>query len=68
MKCLRHDAEAAGVCAWCGRALCRLCVDPAKAGRLACNESCADALARHERGLELLVEKGAQTARANSVN
>ncbi|MGO8699705.1 MAG: hypothetical protein ACLQVY_18550 [Limisphaerales bacterium] len=68
MRCLRHDLEAVGVCAWCGRALCRQCADVAAASRLSCAEGCASALARQERAAELLMEKSVQTARANSVN
>jgi hypothetical protein len=68
MKCLRHDLEAVGVCAWCGRALCAQCAGAPGTARLACSEGCAAGLARHERSLELLLEKSVQTARANSVN
>jgi hypothetical protein len=68
MKCLKHEAEAAGVCSWCGRALCRQCADASGTGRLACAEGCAPALLRQQRALESLLEKSVQTARANSVN
>jgi hypothetical protein len=67
MKCLRHDMEAVGVCAYCGRALCRQCGDVSGAARLTCQESCAAALVRHDRALESLLEKSMQSARANSV-
>jgi len=68
MKCLRHEQEAVGVCAWCGRGLCRQCGDWSGAARLACSEGCAAALARHERALEMVLEKSRQTARAQAVN
>jgi len=68
MKCLRHDAEAVGVCAWCGRALCRNCTDVTVEGRLSCAQGWAAALTRQERAAEMLMEKSVQTARANSVN
>lgn len=68
MKCPRHEVEAIGVCAWCGRALCPQCAGASAVSRLACAEGCAAALARQERALESLVEKSVQTARANSVN
>jgi hypothetical protein len=68
MKCLRHDLEAVGVCAYCGRALCRQCANVSGAARLACEEGgCAAALARNDNALESLVEKSRQSARANSV-
>jgi hypothetical protein len=68
MKCLRHDLEAVGVCAYCGRALCRECAkNVSGTARLACEGTCAAALARHEHALESLVEKSLQSARANSV-
>jgi hypothetical protein len=67
MKCLRHDLEAVGVCAYCGRALCRQCANVSGAARLACEEGCVAALARTEHALEFLLEKSVQSARANSV-
>ena len=67
MKCSRHDLEAIGVCAYCGRALCKQCVPEADTARLTCAEACAPALARHDRALEILLEKSLQSARANSV-
>ena len=67
MKCSRHDLEAVGVCAWCGRALCKQCTTAPAATRLTCEEACATALARHDRALEILLEKSLQSARANSV-
>lgn len=67
MKCSRHDLEAVGVCAYCGRALCKQCAPLPATTRLTCEEGCAAALARHDRALEVLLEKSLQSARANSV-
>jgi hypothetical protein len=68
MKCLRHQIEAVGVCAYCGRAMCGQCADVSGATRLACSGGCAAALAHSERSLESLLDKSVQSARANSVN
>jgi hypothetical protein len=68
VKCSRHELEAVGVCAYCGRAVCSQCANVSPGTRLVCLESCAAALARNDRSLEFLVEKSLQTARANSVN
>jgi len=67
MKCSRHETEAVGVCAWCGRAVCGQCGNFSGPARLACQESCAAAQARQDRALESLLEKTVQSARANSV-
>ncbi|HUD47361.1 MAG TPA: hypothetical protein VMR33_11050 [Candidatus Baltobacteraceae bacterium] len=67
MNCQRHDLEAVGVCAYCGRAVCRQCANVSGAARLTCQETCAAALARNDRALEFLLEKSLQSARANSV-
>jgi len=67
MKCFKHDVEAVAVCPYCGRALCASCAGASATPRLACSEACAAALARHERMLELLLQKSRQNARANSV-
>ena len=67
MKCFKHDADAVGVCLYCGRALCAPCASATAGSRLACSEECAAALARQERTLEMLLHKSRQSARANSV-
>jgi hypothetical protein len=69
MKCFQHDAEAVGVCPWCGRAVCSACAPAAGTNkqRLACSDECAIALARNEVALDLLLQKSRQSARANSV-
>jgi hypothetical protein len=67
VKCLRHDLDAIGICAYCGRALCRQCAPGSGPARLTCEDGCAAALARNERSLDFLLEKSLQSARANSV-
>lgn len=67
MKCLRHNLDAAGVCVWCGRAVCSECIGASIPPRLTCSESCIAAVAGQKQALELLLEKSRQTARANSV-
>jgi hypothetical protein len=66
MKCVKHSAEAIAVCAYCGRALCPDCVAPSENRRMVCSGQCASALARSERGFELLLKKSAQSARASA--
>jgi hypothetical protein len=68
MRCQQHDLDAVGVCAWCGRGVCRKCVEGAGPLRLTCSPDCATALARQAGVLESLLERSRQTARANSVN
>ena len=69
MKCFQHDAEAVAICPWCGRAQCAPCATAASSAgrRLACSTECAQALARDEGALEMLLQKSRQSARANSV-
>ena len=66
MICSAHRAEAVGVCVYCGRALCAECAQAAATRRLVCSEDCAAALARHDRALELLLQKSRQSARASA--
>jgi hypothetical protein len=66
MKCLPHQAEAVGLCAYCGRALCAQC-GPTPAGRrLACSTECATALQRSESALEMILQKSLQSVRASA--
>src|SRR5665213_1090619 len=69
MKCFKHDIDAVAICPYCGRAMCAPCasVTAGAAPRLACSEECAQALARNEGILRLLLQKSRQSARANSV-
>ena len=67
MKCINHlTTDAVAVCPYCGRALCSACIQTPTAPRLACSSACAAALARHANGLQLLLDKSVQSARANS--
>lgn len=67
MKCAIHQTEATGVCVYCGRAMCPECARPAGTRRHVCSDECAAALARAEQGMELLLQKSLQTARASAV-
>ena len=67
MHCFKHEAmEAVGVCAHCGRALCRGCVTSASATRLACSAECADALGRDEQVMQQLLRRSTQSVRASA--
>jgi hypothetical protein len=67
MKCHLHNSnEAIGVCAHCGRALCRECVTSPAPLRLACSTACAEETKRLETAIELLVERSTQNARASA--
>jgi hypothetical protein len=59
--------EAIGICAYCGRALCRQCASASTSARLTCEGDCATSLTRNERSVEFLLEKSLQSARANSI-
>jgi hypothetical protein len=67
MKCHAHNSsEAVGVCAHCGRALCRECVTSPAPVPLACSPACAEQTARLATAIQLLVERSAQNARASA--
>ena len=66
MKCAAHQAEAIGVCVYCGRALCAECVKTSATQRLVCSDNCAAALARNDQALELILQKSLQSARASA--
>ena len=65
MKCFKHAAEAVGVCAYCGRAVCNECVKAADA-RLACSDQCGAALVQGEKAIRQLLDKSSQSARASA--
>src|SRR5215510_1054102 len=68
MKCFKHDAsDAVAVCAYCGRALCRDCIQPPSIGRVACSTDCAAELAANTKALQLLLDKSAQSAKASAL-
>jgi hypothetical protein len=62
MKCFKHSAEAVAVCAYCGRA----CLPAPGAQRMVCSDDCAASLTRGEQGLELILHKSLQGARASA--
>ena len=66
MKCAVHQAEAVGVCVYCGRAMCTQCAGTSATARLVCSDSCAAALGRADQGMELLLQKSLQSARASA--
>ncbi|HTL55315.1 MAG TPA: hypothetical protein VL361_06525 [Candidatus Limnocylindrales bacterium] len=82
MKCLAHSAEAVGLCAYCGRALCAKCVETqpdaqdtpslpqgsvsVRKIRLSCSQECALALENTDAALRQLVRQGFQNARASA--
>jgi hypothetical protein len=67
MKCAKHSAEAIAVCAYCGRALCPDCIPAPAARRMVCSDECGTALSRAERGLEMILQKSVQGAKANAL-
>jgi hypothetical protein len=66
VKCATHQAEAVGVCVYCGRAMCPLCVRFGPGPRLVCSEPCATALARAGQAVDMLLQKSLQSARASA--
>jgi hypothetical protein len=66
MKCSKHNSEAVAICAYCGRALCADCIQPSPTQRMVCSDDCADALARDDQALQLLLQKSLQSARASA--
>lgn len=65
MKCLTHNSEAIGICAYCGRALCADC-SKTSAPRLVCSDVCAAALARDDKAMQLILQKSVQSAHASA--
>jgi len=63
MKCETHSSEATAVCTYCGRALCPQCERASSSPRIACSEACADALAKADRAIKLVLTKNIQGAR-----
>ena len=66
VKCTRHQAEAIGICAYCGRAVCARCARPTETTRLVCSAECAAALSRNDQAILLLLQKSVQNARASA--
>ena len=68
MKCFEHSAiDAVAVCAYCGKALCADCAKRESSKRMACSSECTTALAKEENAINLLVEKSAQSLKANAL-
>ncbi len=66
MKCHRHETvEAIGVCAQCGRALCRECAPPPPAP-LACSAGCAEKFSAERTAIRQLLARSEQNARASA--
>src|SRR5947209_20186897 len=63
MKCEAHSSETTAVCTYCGRALCPQCERATSSPRIACSEACADALAKADREINLVLTKHIQGAR-----
>ncbi len=57
MKCRTHQADATAVCVHCGVALCPSCTTKSPSARCVCSQACAEATARAELGLRLILEK-----------
>lgn len=66
VKCAQHQAEAIGICAYCGRALCTGCARSSETSRLVCSPECAAALSRNDQVVQLLLQKSVQNAQANA--
>jgi hypothetical protein len=66
MKCITHQAETVAICAYCGRALCIDCAKPNATHRMVCSDTCASALTRNDKALELILQKSFQSARASA--
>ncbi len=67
MNCYKHGAAAAiGVCAHCGRGLCRECLPTPVGARLACSPECAEGLTQAQAAIDLLVRKSLQSLKASA--
>jgi hypothetical protein len=67
MKCTTHNAEAVAVCVWCGKALCPDCAKPSTSLRMVCSDACAAALDRQAKAMDMVLQRSAQSTRANAV-
>lgn len=66
MKCAAHQQDATAVCVYCGRGLCSSCDRVASSQRTACSSTCAEALSKAERAVELVLSKNVQGARVTA--
>ena len=66
MKCAAHQADAVGICVYCGKALCADCAKPGDLPRMVCSDKCAAALTRAEQAMASILQKSLQSARASA--
>jgi len=66
VKCVEHKAEAIGICAYCGRALCADCAKPSETPRMVCSAACATGLLQNDQAVQLLLQKSVQSAQASA--
>jgi hypothetical protein len=64
MKCATHKAEAIGVCAYCGRAICSECVPVPQGTRMSCSEACAHSMSRGEQAIDLILSRSLRSVKA----
>jgi hypothetical protein len=67
MKCFKHSVEAVGVCAYCGRGICRECTIDSDTGRLLCSNGCGETLSRNDKAIQSILQKSLQTAKASAL-
>jgi predicted nucleic acid-binding Zn ribbon protein len=66
VKCLAHNSEAIGICAYCGRALCPDCAKPSASKRMVCSDHCAGVLTSADKAIQMILQKSEQSARASA--
>lgn len=66
MKCYKHNTDAVGICAWCGRAVCSDCLAGPPAARVTCSGNCGANLERQENVLRALLDRNTRNARASA--
>jgi hypothetical protein len=66
MKCVKHNTEAAAICAYCGRALCKDCIQLPTAPRMVCSNECLAALTCADQTAQIILQRSAQSARASA--
>ena len=67
MKCFKHATDAVAICSYCGRALCRDCIQSLTAPRMVCSNECAAALVRADQAMQMILQRSAQSAQASAV-
>ncbi len=66
MKCFKHKTDAVAVCAYCGRAMCEVCVTVPNAPRMTCSTDCAAALTQNDRAMQSILQKSVQSLKASA--